>query len=45
MKLLEKLQSQWIIKVLLILATLMVIKGQNPHDVIMLLQVILPTQH
>jgi len=32
----------WIIKVILILVFLQIVKGQNPHDAIMLLQILLP---
>jgi hypothetical protein len=37
--------QQWIIKFLLILAVLAVVKGQDPHDILMLLQVLLQSHH
>lgn len=33
--------SQWTIRFLLIIAVLQVVKDQNPHDVVMLLQLLL----
>ncbi len=42
----EKKRQPWhIVEFILILAALQVVKGQNPHDAMMLLQILMQVHH